>query len=408
MRDTDLILNKFIESGVLNIKGRINAYYARKNYSKNFLNSAKELTRLDISSKIKSAKKNLSPNDAAKLMRNLVTSSAWISFSTARYIHSLTNFKSFENKFDFDKVNYRFFNDIKNRKEIDLSDEEIFKIIYNEVEYAKYHPNYIPNLEKPTTKATIVLIPGVFNELFSTPSFERACHFLKEQYGIKYFTPSINGFNDCNKNAESLKNQINAYLEDHQNEKLWLVAFSKGGLDSLHYLKDYSEEQDNILGLSTIASPILGSDTFNKKLIKTLNLIHNFSDSKLYQLIDKKKDILAKEMQKSLSSTYRRPWMRNHHEQLNPNLFYTSIGFSSKWYESHLWMMLMKLIIRSKNENDGVVDTENSLFPYYFEKGIKLGILDGHHLIGRRSSFYCQEALIEAHIHFLKYKGLLF
>lgn len=407
MRDTDLLINTFIDSKVFDIKGRISAYNARKNYSRNFLNSAKELTKLDIKNKFSKVKQNLSPNDTLKLMRNLVTSSAWLSFSTARYLHSLTNFKSFDNKFDFDKVNYRFFNDIKKRAEIDLSDDEIFKIIYNEVEYSKYHPNYIPNLDAPKITETIVLIPGVFNELFSTPSFERACHFLKEKYGIKYFTPTINGFDDSIKNAQSLKEQISNYLLENPEEKLWLVAFSKGGIDSLHYLSDYSSEQDNIIGLSTIATPILGSDTFNKRIIKTLNLIHNFSDSKLYQLIDSKKDILAKEMQKSLSSTYRRPWMRNNHEKLNDKLFYTSIGFSSKWYESHLWMMLMKLIIRSKNDNDGVVDTENSLFPYYFERGIKLGILDGHHLIGRRSSFYCQEALLEAHIHFLRYKGLI-
>lgn len=408
MRDTDLFLNKYIESKVLRLKSRYNAYNARKNYSKSFLNSAKEMTKLDIKEKFKQAKNNLSPNDTLKLMRNVVNSSAWISLSTARYLHSLTNFKSFDNKFDYNFINYRFFNDIKNKKEINLEDDEIFKIIYNEIEYAKYHPNYIQNLEAPTTKATIVLIPGVFNELFSTPSFERACLHLKKKYNVKYYTPNINGFDNCNKNADSLRVQIDKYIQENPDEKLWLIAFSKGGLDTLHYLSEYSSEQENILGVSTIATPILGSNSFNKKLIKTLNMIHNFSDSKLYRLIDSRRDILAKEMQKSLSSTYRRPWLRNNHEKLNPNIFYTAIGFSSKWYESHLWMMLMKLVIRSKNENDGVVDTESTLFPYYFKKALNLGILDGHHLVGRRSSFYCQEALIEAHIHFLKYKGLLF
>ena len=272
MRNTDLFLNTFIETKLLNVKGRISAYNARKNYSKNFLNSAKELTKLDIRKKIGQVKSNLSPNDTIKLMRNLVTSSAWLSFSTARYLHSLTNFKSFDNKFDFDKVNYKFFNDIKKRNKVSLPDEEIFKIIYNEVEYAKYHPHYIPNLELPKTAATIVLIPGVFNELFSTPSFERACHFLKEKYGINYFTPRVNGFEDCKNNAHSIREQLIAYTNEHPKEKLWLLSFSKGGLDTLHYLSEYSKEQDSILGVSTIATPILGSDTFNKKLIKTVKL----------------------------------------------------------------------------------------------------------------------------------------
>ena len=60
------------------------------------------------------------------------------------------------------------------------------------------------------------------------------------------------------------------------------------------------------------------------------------------------------------------PWLRKNYPNLPKGIFYTAIGFESKWYESHVWLMLMKLIINNKNSNDGVVSTDNVLFPSYF------------------------------------------
>jgi hypothetical protein len=68
--------------------------------------------------------------------------------------------------------------------------------------------------------------------------------------------------------------------------------------------------------------------------------------------------------------------------------------------------MLTKAFFRSHKSNDGVVDVENAQFPTYFN-GINLGILEGHHLVGSRSSFYDQEALMKAHLIFLNYKKLI-
>jgi hypothetical protein len=38
---------------------------------------------------------------------------------------------------------------------------------------------------------------------------------------------------------------------------------------------------------------------------------------------------------------------------------------------------------------------------------MNLGILEGHHLIGLRSSLFDQEALMKAHLLFLNYKKML-
>ena len=69
-------------------------------------------------------------------------------------------------------------------------------------------------------------------------------------------------------------------------------------------------------------------------------------------------------------------------------------------------MILTKAIFRSQKNNDGIVDVENAQFPYYFS-GINLGVLKGHHLVGSRSSFYDQEALMKAHLIYLNYKKML-
>ena len=69
-------------------------------------------------------------------------------------------------------------------------------------------------------------------------------------------------------------------------------------------------------------------------------------------------------------------------------------------------MILTKLILPSEKINDGVVDSENALFPDYFDAH-NLGIIKGHHLIGARSSYYNQEAFLKALVVYLSYFKLL-
>jgi hypothetical protein len=410
MTDLDFKLNRKFYDNISAIKKRSSEYKSRILRSKNYLKNASQLSKKDITEKLRALKERPSPKEAVFLLRNLLNSGVWIGRSTVKYIHSVVDFT---NKGDLEELTPKEMSILKRVQQgnsiEEYSDEEIFKTIYDEMEYSHYFPDHKPLLTVPSIEATMVLIPGVFNELFSTAAFERAAQHLQDRIGVKYFTPKVNGFKACSHNAELLKEQIDEYAKKHPNEKLWLICFSKGGLDTLHYLRANAEfANDKILGVSTIASPIMGSDHLNHKLIKFLNNVHNFSDTKMYKLLDNRSDdILAREFQKSISSTYQRPWLRKNHDHLPKDLFYTAIGFESEWYESHLWMVLTKIIFKSTMKNDGVVDAENSLFPYYFENGINLGIMRGHHLVGTRSSFFCQEALLESLIIFLKYRGLV-
>lgn len=150
----------------------------------------------------------------------------------------------------------------------------------------------------------------------------------------------------------------------------------------------------------------MGTSHFEHRLIKLDNKIHEFENNPAYQIIDRRVDILFKDIQNSLSSDYQQEWFENNYDKLPPNLFYTALAFESDWIESHIWMIITKAFLQSKSINDGVVDIENALFPDFFN-GINLGVLSGHHLVGNRSSKFNQEALLETFVIFLEYCGLL-
>jgi hypothetical protein len=228
---------------------------------------------------------------------------------------------------------------------------------------------------------------------------------LSRKYGVKYFIPDISGHRGTAFNAKALRIQIEKFSHDNPDEKLWLIGYSKGGVDGLHYIFENSEfAKKNIRGISTIASPILGSNHFfDHKIIKILNSLNNFSEESLASQSPK----LIKEVTEYLDSQKQTPWFLNNFKKLPKELFYTSLALESEWYESHVWMILTKIFLLSKHKNDGVVDCSFAQLPDYFSPGINLGIIQGHHLIGTRSSFYSQEALIEAHIFLLKHLNLL-
>ena len=296
------------------------------------------------------------------------------------------------------------------KEKIDLkkvSHSEIFKAIFKDLEFAHLHPKYKSKLKIPNFRCTIVLVSGALNEIFTTPAFARGAYYLAAQSNFKVFAPKVTGTKSTHHNQELLKEQLEQYIERNPREKLWMICFSKGGLDTLHFLKDNPRfAQSYILGVSMMACPILGSDKLDHQILKAIDRVHKYHDNFIYKFFDKKFDVFFKEFQKSLSNKYQADWFKKNHFSLPKDLFYTAVAFEAKWYNSHLWMVFAKIFFQSEDLNDGLVDIQNALFPGYFQ-GLNLGVLEGHHLVGTRNSFYCQEALLEAHLVFLDYFDLL-
>ena len=181
------------------------------------------------------------------------------------------------------------------------------------------------------------------------------------------------------------------------------MAFSKGGVDFLHFMKDYPELAEKCVGgFSTIASPILGSNRINHKVLNLINYLHKLSHLNIYQKLDTKFDLLLKDFQKSISSEFQEGWFKENFHYLPKDIFYSAVALKTNWYESHVWMILTKLFFQSSRPNDGIVDVDSALYPSYFN-GVNLGVLGGHHLIGTRTSEFSQESLLEAHIIFRDY-----
>lgn len=347
-----------------------------------------------------------SPLNLANLLKNMFNSGVWVSKSSIELLFSLLKLVESAGFNEKDQVYIDILNQLKNKDKVALSsysDSFLFSVVLSERRHLHLNPGYKSISQMPKLKSNIrlVLISGVFNEIFSTAAFERGAEYLEKTYNIPFSTINVTGTKSSRFNAELINKQIQEVTQP--NDKLWLLGYSKGGVDALHFLRSYYKESLNIVGLSTIASPIMGTNHPNNKIIK---LLTSFSRFKLYQVLDQGKDIFIQGLQNSLRSDVRHSWFFRNHEKLPHDIFYSALGLQAKWNESHVWMMLTKLLFQSEHPNDGVVDAQFAQFPSFF-KAYNLGITEGHHLVGTRSSEYPQEALLEALVIFLHLKDHL-
>ncbi len=351
--------------------------------------------------------KNPSLNEALHLGKIGFNSSVWVSQTFAKLFYSpnieipsAPRSNSMETQLVIDALN--------SDKSIDpmkASHSDIFKIIFEEFEKEQFLDNYKTTLKVPPINGRILLISGIFNEVFSKAAFERAAQFLNKHYQIPYSVIKTHGAQSCDHNCEMIHRQIQELIQENPTEKLWIIAFSKGGLDALHYLSQYQEFADHIIGLSTIATPILGSNHTNSTWIQNLDRFSEYVKNSPFKHQRNVVKVLKK-LKDSLCSNQLETWFQENYPNLPPNIFYSALALESSWYESHAWMVLTKLIFPTESINDGIVEADRALYPEYFNS-INLGILKGHHLIGNRSSTFPQEALLLAHIYFLKYIGSL-
>ncbi len=386
-------------------------FIKRKKKRAEVLSTATRLSANDISAKLRNSFTSPGLKSSLHLSRSILSSATWISKSSARLLKpiepSFIEKKVFLNKESTQYILKR----VREKKSISYKKAayaDIFEAVFYDFEVSHLEKDYQSISRVPEIKSSVLLISGVLNEIFSTPAFERGARYIRDTYGINFDFCPTSGTKSTHQNSELIKEHLKGLLEDEDSEqKVWAFAFSKGGIDFLHFLKEYGHEfETKIAGLSTVATPLLGSERVNHKLLKLINHIHHLRNNPFYKLLDKHFDLLLKDFQKSLSSEFQEHWFSENYSFLPKNMFYTALALESKWIDSHIWMILTKLFFQSKSLNDGIVDVEKALYPDYFQ-GLNLGIMEGHHLVGTRSSDYIQEALIEAHIVTLNYLGLL-
>ncbi len=378
-------------------------YFRSQNFFKEALTTSQKELKADL-------KHIINSNDHSqvaykRLVMNLIESGAWVSKSGLDHLWSIFRLPAISPTFTNDD-HEKIIESIVSGKKSYYSHEQLFTAVFEELNHHHFDPIYKTSLKFPKLDVTIALIPGFVNELYRMAPFERGVQNICELYGIKFTVMKVHGAKNSKHNAEQIRDQVNKYRSENPDTKFWFIAYSKGGIDALHYLHDHAEETKNYtVGLSTIATPILGNHRTHNKLINILTPKEVIADSFLNKYLKLKKHEVVHPLKKYLSDKYQASWFKKNHKDLPP-IFYSSLALESQWYQSHLWMLLAKTFFQSKEKNDGVVDVKDAKFPDYF-KSFHLGQIKGHHLIGLRYSNFNQEALIESHIIVLHYLGLL-
>lgn len=393
----------------MELRTYIENYIQQSNKKRGLFEKAAKVSVDEVVARIEDFTSEPTPQSLVILLRGLTTSGVYITRSFLSYLISHIQLGN-EEKQVLNETEKLIVDHVYAKQPIDshvAGPQEIFGAIFKDVLIQHEDPHYDPSKRIQKFDSTLVLISGVFNEIFSTAAFERGAKHLSKILGVHYICPAVHGTKSVEVNSKLLEDQLHDYCNSNPDEKLWLLAFSKGGIDCLHFLAHSpSFAIEKVDGLSTIASPLLGASHLNHKVLKLVNSLHHYSDSHLYKFFEKQTDVLFKEFQKSLSKEHQKSWFADNHTRLPELGFYTALAMEANWNESHFWMVLTKAFFQNKSLNDGIVEAENALFPSYFNAH-NFGIVKGHHLVGTRSSTYNQEALLEAHVIYLQYLDLL-
>lgn len=267
-------LNAFSES--------FSQYRSRIKKSSKTFSYASSTSFEEILFNIQKVKSTPTKKDLLKSLLSITNSSIWVSRSALVVFKSFLDIRPLENSNLLSEKAQEILAGVINKSSVLASDATIFNTIYSELTYSHLHKEYKSSLRVPTPDITIVLVSGVLNEIFSTPAFKRGAENLLDEFKIKHIAPIVDGKKGSRENSILLKKQIQSYLVDNPNEKLWFFCFSKGGIDTLHFLKSEGESlSPNILGISFIATPIMGSEHVNHKILKILNTLAKLQEEEI-------------------------------------------------------------------------------------------------------------------------------
>ena len=275
-------------------------YRSRIKKRKDVLSYAKSTSAEEIVFNLQKLIKLKEKKDILTTVLSITNSSIWLSRSAFTVLKSYFDVRTID---DLDLHTERaqdIIGNVINKRTVDATDQEIFKTIYHELAHSHLVDAYKTSLKMPKVKVTIVLVSGVLNEIFSTPAFKRGAEALLDKYEIKHIAPAVDGKKGARENSLALKKQIEEYMDKNPEERLWFFCFSKGGIDTLHYLRSKGEKlSNNIVGFSFIATPIMGSDHINSKLLKLANSIGKIPEAISKNVLGKEIDLIAIELQKS-------------------------------------------------------------------------------------------------------------
>lgn len=227
------------------LKNAVARYRDRQLHRVERINYAKTISAQEMHARLYELKENKSPREIIKLFHSATNSSVWLGHSYYKLLTASLDLKTALHDLEFTEDDEEVLKLLKKGKVKRafrrFKPHQVFDVVFRELDYSYRHPNYNPRITPEPIGATIVLVSGVLNEIFSTPAFERAAAHLQKKYGIKYICPEVKGTKGVETNVKLLEKQLYEYMDINPGEKLWLIGFSKGGVDLLHFLKHNKE-----------------------------------------------------------------------------------------------------------------------------------------------------------------------
>jgi len=181
--------------------------------------------------------------------------------------------------------------------------------------------------------------------------------FLK--HGVKVYFGGTDAWGSIEKNAEILKNKINAILQENKTEKVNIIAHSRGGLEARHLISSMNMDYA-VASLTTISTPHYGVKAMNivvelpVGLYKFCSFFVNIWNKILG---DKKPDFFTSS--KQLSQKYSLEF-----NECNPDketVYYQSYASMMKYFFSDITFIIMHpLITFADGDNDGLCPVESA------------------------------------------------
>jgi len=261
--------------------------------------------------------------------------------------------------------------------------------------WQRTQPAPIPLLYHPDLSGiTVVLVPGIYGELFDGELWQRGMRAVRERLGVRAMSVRVDGRCSAAYNAITLRNALRDDTRRRRERgyvqpRYLLLGYSKGGIDATQaLLNDSLWAKQQIAALVTIATPHLGSPVAERAELPSSVLQWASRDSMPTAC---ERDGAAP----SLYATTRRTFWGDHGAQVGERTRLFSLAFSSDVHDAHPWMKITKQVGQFTEANDGVVGLSAARFPVDVPS-VDLGAIVGDHIAGIAASSFPQEAFLEA------------
>lgn len=214
------------------------------------------------------------------------------------------------------------------------------------------------------TKYPILLVHGIIlKDTFFFKSFGKIPKVLREE-GLCVYCSTNDGVGTIETNAKQLKKQIKKILQKEKNDKINIIAHSKGGLDCKYMIEKLNMEE-KVASLTTICTPHKGSQVASAILRwpKWILTISSTCINLFYKILgDSNPNVLGACNQLRAVST-----IEDSTINFSKHVYCQSYSSVLKKSTDDILMAIPYIVLKKydRDKSDGIVSNESSQFGEY-------------------------------------------